>query len=147
MSNVTPIKKNVSFSKYSSMALIDQPTQEEKADLFYNRQDNEIFRQVMLCESALCGGLIRMKIMNGELLTGDDMIGCVGLESFVARHVSKDVAQKKRAHILSVLEEYNRQVRVGYYDAEELARISGITSFELKARSHKIALGAMHLGD
>jgi hypothetical protein len=128
------------------MAVIDPPSKEEKMKMFYNRQDNKMFRQILVCEKALCGKIVRRKIMNGELLLEDDMTSCVGLESCVSRSTANYIAQKKHDHIRSVLEEYNRQVRLGYYNADELARVSSATSLELKVRSHKIALGVMHLG-
>lgn len=140
-------KKSVTFALMSQLAFIAYPTESERTKLFYTSKEREIFKHISTYERAMCSEMVSRKLKHEERLTRDEMISCLGIESFIFSGAAKHFARVKKEHVRAILAEQARQNRLGVYDAVEFARVSITHSRASMARAHKIALVVMHLDD
>lgn len=140
-------KKSVSFSPMSRVAHIDRPTRDEKKDIWYSRQDKEIFKHIFSYDISHCSQMLMAKAAAGEPLSEEEMIECVGLESVISRNIAERVMKMKRMHVDMILSEQKLQKNFRVHDEVKLARTSDKSSQESRTRSYKIAVRLMGLSN
>jgi hypothetical protein len=115
--------------------------------MFYSHLDRQNFVRTMVSDGTICRQVMMERAARGESLTEDEKISCLGLESVLSPTVLHHSALRKRNHRRAVLEVQEHQLRLGVYDAGEVARVSSITSRTSKVYSHKIAISMMGIAD
>eukprot|EP00804_Cyclotella_cryptica_P004751 CCRYP_016247-RA/>CCRYP_016247-RA protein AED:0.14 eAED:0.14 QI:0/-1/0/1/-1/1/1/0/157 len=136
-----PSTRVVSFSPTSTLILIDYPSLEDKKSLWYSKEDFDMFKLVLARDISNCSELI--EDATSGLLSDDDSLHCIGLESFVSRGMAQHIAHVKKNHLYRILFEQARQRYLNAYNADALARVSTISSRWSRRRSRAIAVRLM----
>ena len=137
-----PIKV-VSFSHTSLMTIVDYPTPDEKKAMWYSNEDLETFKHDLHRDVGKCYKIL--DVTNFHMLSKDDFLHFIGLESFIAQGLIRQICVMKKVHRCRILIEQARQRNFNVYSFEELARVSAIGSIWSRRRSHAIAVEHMNI--
>eukprot|EP00804_Cyclotella_cryptica_P024146 CCRYP_015576-RA/>CCRYP_015576-RA protein AED:0.46 eAED:0.46 QI:0/-1/0/1/-1/1/1/0/154 len=131
----------VRFSPTSLMIVIAYPTLEEKKARWYSTEELSNFKHVLSHDVSKCFGMVDEARLG--LLSKDDVMHSIGLESFLAQGLTNYICLMKKVHLHRVLIEQALQTNLNAYSAEELAHASVISSHWSRRRSYAIAVRLM----
>lgn len=127
----------VTFSEYS--ALFYYHCHNDKSST-YSSKDMYHFRRMRLYDVYHVRSEIN-KLPNGDIMTHEQLLECLGIEMFVRNDAARSVRQARRAHIAAVLSEQVIQKQIDIFDSERLSKVSQISSRMTVEKAHKLAMG------
>jgi hypothetical protein len=137
--------KSVSFSMYSELRFVPYPSRQEIRKRWYNKEDQKGFQDQTIYEAMQFSAMLsRNPIMKGQDEKNRRIArSCIGLEHLIAKdviqHMKASMTAKKR-HIMTVLEEQDRQRKCNARSNVNLARVSHTSSKSARERSHAVAM-------
>lgn len=123
------------------MTIIDYPTPEEKKSMWYSHEDLEGFKRVLAQDVSKFSQMVKGATFDS--LTKHDLLHSMGLETFLQQDFTKRVLRMRKAHLLRILIEQDRQRTFNTNNVEDIARLSAISSCRSMRRSHAIAVWHM----
>lgn len=130
----------VSFSVTSELYVIHASRKDDISAAWYSSREKRGFRQSMLASIRQVTREIE-ELPPGATMTDEQLLNCLGIESFLTKGAARNVAEMRRAHIDAVLSEQSRQKQIGKCNVERISRISQKGSLSGKERAWKLARG------
>jgi hypothetical protein len=140
MTNYCNKSQAVTFSEHSELYIVPAIEHQEGPAMWYSSQDKQGFRRSMVASIRQVSREIR-DLPRTAKMTTDQLIDCLGIESFITASAASSMAGVRRAHMHAILTEQSRQRHSGTCDLERISRISQKGSFSSKERARKLAGG------
>ena len=127
----------MSFSHFSEGTLIPEDEPETK---WYSEEEEANFRQTRLNDVRRVSRAME-RTPADAMVTEDQILNCVGIESFVTEGLAQHAEDVRLSHLEAVLFEQIKQKHRGIYDPERLSKISRLRSRWTKERARRLATG------
>ena len=141
-----PSKKEVGFSSTSQMVLISYPTPKDIEESWYTSEDRKHFKCIVARDVHRYSRILFSKSELGLRLSEDERAHCIGLEHLLSRDINQNIAQinqRRKKHVVRVLEEQARQQTMGLNSADKLKCVSMKSSHKSRLRAHVLASASM----
>ncbi len=130
------MNKQVTFSQYSSLALIPKDDIRSKNN---SPQDEQRLLQELFQDARRMARILESTPAYN--ITPEDLYLCMGIEQFVTPGLAVRLQDVKRKHVRTVLEEQRVQRQQGICDIDKLSFVSKQTSGSSRERAYKLAVG------
>ena len=130
----------VTFSASSELYIVPELREQGISTTWYSSQDKRDFRRSMVASIQQVTREIE-GLPVGVPMTQDQLVNCLGIESFISKGAARTAAQARRAHIDAVLSEQCLQKQNGTIDVERISIISQMGSRWTTERARKLATG------
>lgn len=125
--------RTVTFSRFSQLSLI--AIEEGLISNWYSADEQRNFRKELIKDVQRVSMLVNMSTTHSGVVTRELLHECIGVEDFVVPNQAQRVAERRRAHIATVLAE---QANGG--DIERLSQVSETSSKWAQDKAQKLAL-------
>lgn len=130
------VSRTVHFSNNIKVIFINS-TKAEIKQQWTSYEDRKRYHQTLTEDISTARSIFESK--PPQLITSDELYQCVGIDKFLSQSVARDMKQRRKNLITAVLTEQCRQKRIGFFDEEDIRRVSEYCSEWARNRAHIIA--------
>mmetsp|Transcript_1174 Transcript_1174/g.2427 ORF Transcript_1174/g.2427 Transcript_1174/m.2427 type:complete len:192 (-) Transcript_1174:72-647(-) len=119
-------RHSIQFAVANSILVIDRPDDFDAKLSWNTSRDYRAFRRTLRAYLKSTSKMVAKKPQ--DQVTNDDLIQCVGIETYLSESLLKRTVKRREKHIHSVLAEQQRQEELNMHDSDLLGCVSEMSS-------------------
>ncbi len=135
----SPSPRSVRFADANSTLVIDRPVNFDAKNSWNTSEDYRAFRRALRVDVKNTLKMVAEKPQ--DQVTNDDLIQCVGIETYLSQSLLKRAVKRREEHIHSILAEQQRQEELNICDSDLLSCVSEMSSKWSVSRAAAIGRG------
>ncbi len=122
----SPPPRSVRFADANSIIVIDRPVDFDAKNSWNTSEDYRAFRRALRVDVKTTLKMVAEKPQ--DRVTNDDLIQCVGIETYLSESLLKRAVKRREEHIHLILSEQQRQEELNICDFDLLSCVSEMSS-------------------